>query len=107
PLIQGSSTPSAKEVATAASRASPPASRTSAPAWAASRCCAATMPPRLETAGLRTTWEREKLLIDDSSRVRRRQSAHSVQPRKPPEAEGTVRDRRPSGEAEPGGLQRT
>src|SRR3954470_3008393 len=61
PLIQGSTTPMANEVAMAASIASPPASSTAAPASAARRCCAATTPPRVATTVLRTTWEVEKL----------------------------------------------
>src|SRR5688572_27181478 len=61
PLIQGSTTPMAKEVATAASTASPPASSTAAPTSAARRCCAATTPPRVATTDLRTICELEKL----------------------------------------------
>src|SRR5262245_29736426 len=61
PLIHGSTTPMAKEVATAASTASPPASSTAAPTSAARRCCAATTPPRAATTVLRTTCEFEKL----------------------------------------------
>src|SRR6185295_11803471 len=61
PLIHGSTTPSANEVATAASIASPPASRIAAPACAARLCCAATTPSRVGTTRLRTTWELEKL----------------------------------------------
>src|SRR3546814_10535207 len=60
PLIQGSTTPMAKETATAASTALPPPASTSAPISAARRCCAATMPWEEEVAGLRVTWEREK-----------------------------------------------
>src|SRR5216683_1921599 len=51
PLIQGSSTPSAKPVAMTASTQSPPAARTSAPTSAALRDCAATIPPFETTAG--------------------------------------------------------
>src|SRR3954471_20582432 len=61
PLIHGSTTPSANEVATAASIASPPAARIEAPACAARLCCAATMPSRVGTTRLRTTCELEKL----------------------------------------------
>src|SRR5258706_8499463 len=61
PLIHGSTTPMAKEVAMAASIASPPASSTAAPASAARRCCAATTPPRVATTDLRTIWAFEKL----------------------------------------------
>src|SRR4051812_39950578 len=61
PLIHGSTTPSAKEVATAASIASPPASRTAAPTSAARLCADATMPPRVGTTALRTTCDSEKL----------------------------------------------
>src|SRR3546814_8737280 len=60
PLIQGSKTPIAKETATAASTALPPAASASAPISAARRCCAATMPCLEAVAGLRVTWEREK-----------------------------------------------
>src|ERR1700704_1289663 len=56
PLFQGSRTPSVKEVATTASRQSPPAANTSAPISAALRDCATTMPPRETAAGLRTCW---------------------------------------------------
>src|ERR1700761_2635521 len=52
PLIQGSTTPKAKAVATAASTALPPASRIAAPAFEASTCCETTMPPRPVRAGL-------------------------------------------------------
>src|SRR4029453_4549218 len=55
PLIQGSSTPSAKVVAMTASTQSPPAASTSAPTCAALLDCAATMPPLEVTAGLRIT----------------------------------------------------
>src|SRR5262247_2651505 len=61
PLIHGSTTPMANEIATAASTASPPASSTAAPTSAARRCCAATTPPRVATTVLRTTCEFEKL----------------------------------------------
>src|SRR3954466_7863795 len=61
PLIHGSTTPIAKEVATAASTASPPASSTAAPTSAARRCCAATTPPRVATTLLRMSCELEKL----------------------------------------------
>src|SRR3954470_14089212 len=61
PLIHGSTTPSAKEVATAASIASPPASSTVAPTSAARLCAAATTPPRLGTTTLRVSCELEKL----------------------------------------------
>ena len=44
PFIQGSTTPAANPVATAASTALPPAASTPAPTAAASRLCAATMP---------------------------------------------------------------
>src|SRR3954452_21192555 len=73
PLIHGSTTPMANEVAMAASIASPPASSTAAPASAARRCCAATTPPRVATTDLRTICEFEKLssigrrLADDGS----------------------------------------
>src|SRR5436305_12886398 len=63
PLIHGSTTPSAKEVATAASIASPPAASTSAPTCAARLCCAATTPPRVATTRLRTIWVSEKLSV--------------------------------------------
>ena len=53
PLIQGSSTPSASEVASAASMALPPAARTSAPTSAAPTCWAATSPPLAFTTFLR------------------------------------------------------
>src|SRR5690349_19154227 len=56
PFIQGSTTPSAKPVATTASMQSPPAASTAAPTSAALRDCAATMPPLLATAGLRMIW---------------------------------------------------
>src|SRR5690349_8805070 len=59
PLIQGSSVPIAKVVATTASTQSPPAASTSAPTSAARRDCAATMPPFECTAGLRICWELE------------------------------------------------
>src|SRR5262245_35182803 len=61
PLIQGSTTPMAKETATAASTASPPASSTLAPTSAARRCAAATTPPRVGITTLRMIWVREKL----------------------------------------------
>src|SRR5215213_7880777 len=61
PLIHGSSTPMAKETATAASTASPPASSTLAPTSAARRWAAATTPPRVGMTALRTIWVREKL----------------------------------------------
>src|SRR5271167_1559578 len=61
PLIHGSTTPIAKDVATAASTASPPAARMAAPTSAARRCCAATIPPEDETAAFRTIWLLEKL----------------------------------------------
>src|SRR5678815_3873072 len=61
PLIHGSTTPMAKEIATAASTASPPASSTAAPTSAARRCWAATTPPRVATTVLRMTCEFEKL----------------------------------------------
>src|SRR6185312_10977149 len=66
PLIHGSTTPIANEVAIAASTASPPAASTFAPASAARRCCAATTPPRVGTTGLRTTCVSEKLSIIDA-----------------------------------------
>src|SRR5436190_5636501 len=56
PLIQGSSTPSAKVVAITASMQSPPAASTPAPTSAALRDCEATMPPLETTAGLRICW---------------------------------------------------
>src|SRR5882757_140169 len=56
PRIQGSSTPSAKVVATTASMQSPPAASTLAPTSAALRDCEATMPPFETTAGLRICW---------------------------------------------------
>src|SRR6185436_5727126 len=56
PLIQGSSTPSAKVVAITASTQSPPAASTSAPTAAALPDCAATMPPLDVVAGLRICW---------------------------------------------------
>src|SRR6478752_3756470 len=56
PLFQGSSTLSAKVVATIASTQSPPAASTCAPTSAARRDWAATMPPLDVTAGLRTVW---------------------------------------------------
>src|SRR5256714_1050377 len=65
PLLHGSTTASAKAVATTASTALPPAASTSAPTWAAVPFCAATMPPREEALGLRIsqfcvrcTWRR-------------------------------------------------
>src|SRR5437588_7983546 len=61
PLIHGSTTPRANEAATAASIASPPASRIAAPTAAARLCCAATTPARVATTRLRTTCESEKL----------------------------------------------
>src|SRR4051794_18550354 len=61
PLIHGSTTPMAKETATAASTASPPPSSTDAPISAARRCAAATTPPRVGITALRTIWVREKL----------------------------------------------
>src|SRR5215467_6426488 len=63
PLIQGSTTPMAKETATAASTASPPAASTLAPTSAARRCAAATTPPRVGITALRMIWVREKLSI--------------------------------------------
>src|SRR6185312_4374497 len=60
PFIQGSTTPSAKPVATTASMQSPPAASTSAPISAARRDCAATMPPLELTADFRKVWELEK-----------------------------------------------
>src|SRR4051812_22771560 len=63
PLIQGSSTPSANEVATAASTASPPAASTDAPTSAARRCADATTPASVAITVLRTTCELEKLSI--------------------------------------------
>jgi hypothetical protein len=45
-------------VATIASTQSPPAASTCAPTSAARRDCAATMPPLVVTAGLRTVWAR-------------------------------------------------
>src|SRR5690348_9149419 len=61
PLIHGSTTPSPNEVATAASTASPPASRIAAPTCAARLCCEATTPRRVGTTRLRTICESEKL----------------------------------------------
>src|SRR5438105_852727 len=61
PLIHGSTTPIAKDVATAASIASPPATSTCAPTVAACLCCAATTPPRVGTTRLRTSCVSEKL----------------------------------------------
>src|SRR5262245_17672323 len=61
PLIQGSTTPMAKETATAASTASPPASSTVAPTSAARRWAAATTPPRVGMTALRMICVREKL----------------------------------------------
>src|SRR5580765_8493369 len=61
PLIHGSTTPSAKEVATAASIASPPASSTAAPTSAARLCAEATMPPCVGTTTLRVSCELERL----------------------------------------------
>ncbi|WP_309246718.1 hypothetical protein [Ramlibacter montanisoli] len=61
PLIQGSSTPSAKEVATAASTASPPAASTAAPTRAAPLCCEATTPASVAITALRTDWVLERL----------------------------------------------
>src|SRR5882672_725611 len=63
PLIQGSRTPIANDVATAASTASPPACRTAAPASEARRCADATTPPRVGTTRFLTTCELEKLSI--------------------------------------------
>src|SRR6516165_1453096 len=53
PLFQGSIAASAKAVATTASTAVPPAASTSAPTLAAVPFCAATIPPRDDTPGLR------------------------------------------------------
>ena len=53
PLIQGSTAPTAKPVAMAASTALPPAARIAAPAAAARRLWLATIPPEPVTAGLR------------------------------------------------------
>src|ERR687887_96514 len=61
PLIHGSTTPMANDVATAASIASPPASNTVAPTSAARRCCAATIPRDVGMTALRTICVREKL----------------------------------------------
>src|SRR5690349_12388039 len=63
PLIQGSTAPSASEVATAASTALPPASRTAAPTAAAWRFWALTIPPLAVTAGLRTVQVLARLLL--------------------------------------------
>ena len=60
PDIHGSTTPTAKDVATAASIASPPAARTAAPTSAALRCCAATTPPSVQTTSLRMRCVLEK-----------------------------------------------
>jgi hypothetical protein len=61
PLIQGSSTPSANDVATAASTASPPAASTAAPTCAAFLCCEATTPCSVAMTVLRTTCALERL----------------------------------------------
>src|SRR5690625_935608 len=61
PLIQGSTTPNAREVTTTASTALPPAASTAAPACAARRFWDTTMPPSETMAGLRMTWRRERL----------------------------------------------
>src|SRR5580704_14661698 len=55
PLFHGSRTASATAVATTASTELPPAERISAPMVAATPFCEATVPPRDDTAGLRTT----------------------------------------------------
>ena len=61
PLIHGSTTPTAKAAATAASTACPPAFSTRAPISDAARFCVTTMPPRERTEGLRTDRRRDKL----------------------------------------------
>src|SRR5947209_4382434 len=83
PLIHGSTTPSAKEVATAASIASPPVARISAPTCAARLCCAATTPPRVATTRLRTTCVSEKLSFNSGVRLG---VAHDVGVRREPDA---------------------
>src|SRR5437870_2204283 len=55
PVLHGSTTASANAVATTASTAVPPAASASAPIWAAAPFCAATMPPREDAPGLRTS----------------------------------------------------
>src|SRR5271169_6753158 len=55
PLFHGSTAANANAAATAASTAVPPAASTSAPTVAAVRLCEATMPPRDEAPGLRTS----------------------------------------------------
>ena len=64
PLIHGSTTPIAKESATAASTASPPFASTAAPTSAARRCCAATTPPRVGMTALRTICEFGEIVHD-------------------------------------------
>src|SRR6516164_3482280 len=53
PLLHGSTTASARAVATTASTALPPAASTSAPTPAAVPFCATTTPPRDDALGLR------------------------------------------------------
>src|SRR5262245_59464556 len=53
-LIHGSTTPTAKAAATAASRGGPPAFRTLAPTSDAARFCVTTIPPRERAESLRT-----------------------------------------------------
>ena len=67
PFIHGSATPIAKEAATAASTALPPAFSTRAPTSEAIRFCVTTMPPRERADGLVTVRFREKL--GDSAEV--------------------------------------
>src|SRR5919198_5147948 len=55
PVLHGSTTASANAVATTASTAVPAAASASAPIWAAVPFCAATMPPREDAPGLRTS----------------------------------------------------
>src|SRR5579863_455746 len=68
PLFHGSRTDSAKAVATTASTAVPPAARISAPTWAATPFCDATMPRFVATAGLRTVqfWISASMLEDSA-----------------------------------------
>src|SRR5215813_8982132 len=61
PLIQGSTTPKANAVATAASTACPPALSTRAPITDAVRFWLTTMPPREQALNLRTCRRRDRL----------------------------------------------
>src|SRR5687768_1393839 len=66
PLIQGSTTPTASAVATAASAACPPSFSTRAPISDATRFCDTTMPPLERTDGL-LTWRWRDRFGDSAS----------------------------------------